>query len=122
LDAYLTYQYVPHPLTIFEGISKLSPGHYAVWKNEQLSIKRYWNPDFNKQNNLLNENEWIEELRPLLADAVRIRLRSDVPLGVFLSGGMDSSVIASIMAHESNQQIRTFSIGFGEADDETPFA
>jgi asparagine synthase (glutamine-hydrolysing) len=122
LDAYLTYQYVPHPLTIFDGISKLPPGHYVVWKNGQLNIRRYWNPDFNKQNNSLNENEWIEELKPLLADAVKIRLRSDVPLGAFLSGGMDSSVITSIMAQESNQQIRTFSIGFGEADDETPFA
>ncbi|MDR2114948.1 MAG: asparagine synthase (glutamine-hydrolyzing) [Planctomycetaceae bacterium] len=123
LDDYLTYQYVPHPKTIFCGISKLSPGHFAVWQDGRLKVQRYWNVDWNEENNRLTFEEWTEELRALVTDAVRIRLRSDVPVGAFLSGGIDSSVTAGIMQQECSQQIRTFCIGFPQKEyDETAYA
>ncbi|MDR1963578.1 MAG: asparagine synthase (glutamine-hydrolyzing) [Planctomycetaceae bacterium] len=123
LDDYLTYQYVPHPKTIFRGISKLSPGHFALWQDGHLTVRRYWNYDWNNEDDRLTFEEWSEELRALAADAVRIRLRSDVPIGAFLSGGIDSSITAGIMQQESSQQIRTFSIGFPQKEyDETFFA
>jgi asparagine synthase (glutamine-hydrolysing) len=123
LDDYLTYQYVPHPKTIFRGISKLSPGHFAVWKDGQLTVRRYWNPDWNDEDNQLSFDEWSEELRALAADAVRIRLRSDVPIGAFLSGGIDSSITDGLMQQESSQQIQTFCIGFPQEEyDETKYA
>jgi asparagine synthase (glutamine-hydrolysing) len=123
IDEYLTYQYIPHPRTIWLGTSKLSPAHYAIWENDNLTVTRYWNPDLNFQDNNLTINEWSEELRFLLTDAVKIRLRSDVPLGAFLSGGIDSSIISGIMQHENTQQVRTFSIGFQQKEyDETYYA
>jgi asparagine synthase (glutamine-hydrolysing) len=123
LDDYLTYQYVPHPKTIFRGVAKLSPGHYAVWKDGQLTIKQYWNPDWNEEDSRLLPEEWAEELRALATDAVRIRMRSDVPIGAFLSGGIDSSITAGLMQRQSARQIRTFSIGFPQKEyDETEYA
>jgi asparagine synthase (glutamine-hydrolysing) len=123
LSDYFLYGYIPHPNTIYDGISKLSPAHFGVWQNDQLFIKRYWEPNFNEEVNRLSQEEWSNELRYLLTDAVRIRLRSDVPIGAFLSGGIDSSIITGLMQQESSQQIRTFSIGFDQQEfDETPFA
>jgi asparagine synthase (glutamine-hydrolysing) len=123
LDDYLTYQYVPHPKTIFRGISKLPPGHFAFWQDGQLPVRRYWKPDWKDEDERLTFEEWSEELRALVTDAVRIRLRSDVPVGAFLSGGIDSSVTAGIMQRECPQQIRTFCIGFPQKEyDETAFA
>ncbi|MDR2704783.1 MAG: asparagine synthase (glutamine-hydrolyzing) [Planctomycetaceae bacterium] len=123
LDDYLTYQYVPHPKTIFRGVSKLPPGHFAVWQDGRLTVQRYWNPDWNEEEERLTFEEWSEELRALVTDAVRIRLRSDVPVGAFLSGGIDSSITAGIMQQECSQQIRTFCIGFPQKEyDETTFA
>ncbi|MDR1958927.1 MAG: asparagine synthase (glutamine-hydrolyzing) [Planctomycetaceae bacterium] len=123
VDEYLTYQYIPHPKTIFRGISKLPPGHFAVWENNYFIVKRYWNMDFNSEEHRLKPEEWSEELRSLVTDAVKIRLRSDVPVGAFLSGGIDSSITAGIMQQESTRQIRTFSIGFPQKEyDETAYA
>jgi asparagine synthase (glutamine-hydrolysing) len=123
IDEYLTYQYIPYPRTIILGTSKLSPAHYAIWENNKLTVERYWNPDLNFQDNNLTINEWSEGLQSLLTDAVRIRMRSDVPLGAFLSGGIDSSIISGIMQQESNQQVQTFTIGFTDkSSDETEFA
>jgi asparagine synthase (glutamine-hydrolysing) len=123
IDEYLTYQYIPYPKTILLGTYKLSPAHYAIWENNKLTIEKYWNPDLNFQDNNLTISEWSEGLRSLLNDAVKIRMRSDVPLGAFLSGGIDSSTIAGIMQQESNQQIQTFTIGFTDKSiDETKFA
>ena len=97
IDEYLTYQYVPHPNTIFRGIRKLPPAHYAVWRDGQMRINSYWQPDFNRQIDR-PWNECVAELRELLTDAVRLRLQSDVPLGAFLSGGIDSSIIVGLMS------------------------
>ena len=122
LDHYLTYGYVPHPRTILNGISKLPPAHFAVWQEGSLSVEPYWQPDWNQQRNGSIEND-IEELRATLDDAVREQMISDVPLGAFLSGGVDSTIIAGLMQKASGRQVKTFAIGFREAEyDETPFA
>lgn len=111
VDQYLTYQYVPHPRTIFRGIQKLPPGHYAVYRREQLAVQRYWDPDFNALW-ARGEGEAIEQLQSTLESSVRLRMQSDVPLGAFLSGGVDSSLIVAIMQKHATQPVKTFSIGF----------
>ena len=113
LHHYLTFQYVPHPLTMFKGIAKLPPGHYLLWKNGRTEVREYWRPPFRTAERL-PEAEYVERLRELLTEAVRLRLISDVPLGAFLSGGLDSSIIVALMAQLSNAPVRTFSIGFEE--------
>lgn len=124
LDEYFTYQYIPHPRTIWRGISKLPPGQIAVWTPDgSFRLERYWSLDFNEENRNLSVGEWSERLREELTRAVKIRLRSDVPLGAFLSGGIDSTIIAGLMTKLAPNKIRTFSIGFAQKEyDETPFS
>jgi asparagine synthase (glutamine-hydrolysing) len=122
VDQYLTYGYVPHPLTILAGVYKLPPAHYAVWHDGRLSLGRYWDPDWNAEADL-PPGEDVAQLRALLADAVKEQMMADVPLGAFLSGGVDSTVIVGLMQQASTQPVRTFSIGFGDpAFDETRYA
>lgn len=122
LDEYLTYQYVPHPRTIFRGISKLPPGHCALWRDGQFEVRPYWQPDFNAEDELPAE-EYARELRKLLTSSVEMRLQSDVPLGAFLSGGIDSTIVVGLMSQLSAAPVRTFSIGFPVAEfDETHYA
>ncbi|HEY2839987.1 MAG TPA: asparagine synthase (glutamine-hydrolyzing) [Pirellulales bacterium] len=122
LDEYLTYQYVPHPNTIFRGIRKLPPAHYAVYDEGGLSIGCYWRPDFTKEENR-PEADYQAELRELLTKSVEKRLMSEVPLGAFLSGGIDSSIIVALMQQLSRERVKTFSIGFPVAEfDETSYA
>ena len=122
LDEYLTYQYVPHPRTIFRGIAKLPPGHYALWRDGRLDVQPYWQPDFNAQDNRPVE-EYARELRTLLTSSVEMRLQSEVPLGAFLSGGIDSTIIVGLMSQLAAEPVRTFSIGFPVAEfDETRYA
>jgi asparagine synthase (glutamine-hydrolysing) len=122
LDHYLSYGYVPHPRTILEGISKLPPAHYAVWHEGVLSVDRYWQPDWNLERNRPVEED-IEELRSVLGDAVREQMISDVPLGAFLSGGIDSTIIAGLMQQASGRSVKTFAIGFTDPlYDETRYA
>jgi asparagine synthase (glutamine-hydrolysing) len=122
IDLFLTYQYIPHPHTIYEGVNKLAPGHYALYSDDRLEVKRYWNIDLTHEANM-EIGEAKEQLQELLNDAVKIRLRSDVPLGAFLSGGIDSSLIVRLAQDQLTQPIHTFSIGFSEADyDETRYA
>lgn len=111
IDEYLTYQYVPHPKTIFRSLQKLPPGHYAVWQDGQLDVQPYWEPDFNCEREI-SETDAVVHLRELLESAVTLRMRSDVPLGAFLSGGIDSSLIVALMQKNSGQPIKTFTIGF----------
>jgi len=123
LDQYLTYQYVPHPRAIYRGFSKLPPGHLAVFDRDGFRIQPYWNFDFNHEESDRSFADWSEELRELLGDAVKLRLRSDVPLGTFLSGGIDSTIVTGLAQKFSNQKIRTFSIGFPQKEyDETSYA
>lgn len=115
LDDYLAYGYVPDGECILEGIRKLPPGHTLVWRNGKSQIRQYWQPSFSESETTA-EQEWMEELDRRLHEAVRIRLRSDVPLGVFLSGGIDSSAVVAMAAGLCTQPVRTFSVGFEEAE------
>ncbi len=122
LDEYLLYQYVPPPHTIFRGIHKLPPGHVVVLENEQLTVSPYWQPNFAHEEPL-TEAEYVERLRLRISDAVRTQLVSDVPLGAFLSGGIDSSIIVALMREHTAGPIKTFTVGFHDPDyDETAFA
>lgn len=122
VDEYLTYQYVPHPNTIYREFQKLPPGHMAVYEDDHVTVRPYWEPDWNVQTPV-NYNEAVERTRELLDDAVKIRLRSDVPLGAFLSGGIDSSLLVALMVKHLDQPVKTFSIGFSiDEYDETKYA
>ncbi|MBN2022665.1 MAG: asparagine synthase (glutamine-hydrolyzing) [Pirellulales bacterium] len=122
LDEYLTYQYVPHPRTIFAGVAKLPPAHWALWDDGQLRLGCYWSPDFNAETEQSRE-DWIAQLRETLSAAVQARLESEVPLGAFLSGGVDSTIVVGLMQRLSDAPVRTFSIGFPVAEfDETSYA
>ena len=122
IDRYLTYGYVPHPMTIFEGVYKLPPAHVAVWRDGRLTLERYWEPDWDHEV-IHDSREDAERLRELLTEAVREQMVADVPLGAFLSGGVDSTIIVGLMQKFSSQPVKTFSIGFDDpAFDETHFA
>jgi asparagine synthase (glutamine-hydrolysing) len=122
IDDYLTYLYVPAPTTAYRDIRKLPPGHRLIWQAGRVTLERYWEPRFGAKLNL-SEDEAVEQFGGLLRDAVRRRLIADVPLGAFLSGGMDSSSVVAEMAELSAAPVKTFSIGFGERDfDELRYA
>lgn len=122
IDEYLTYQYIPHPKTIFSGIQKLPPGHLAIYQDDKLAVRPYWEPDFNREI-ASDPSEAAERLAELMTSSVEMRMRSDVPLGAFLSGGVDSSLIVALMQQQSAQPIKTFTIGFPIAEyDETSYA
>jgi len=122
LDHYLSYGYVAHPRTILAGTSKLPPAHYAVWHDGALAVERYWHPEWNLERDRPVEED-VEELRATLGDAVREQMISEVPLGAFLSGGIDSTIIAGLMQQVSSRPVKTFAIGFPDpAYDETRYA
>ncbi len=113
LDAYLSFGYVPDPLCIFRGIHKLPPGHHLRFAKGRITIEQYWDFEYEPVA-AKREEEYLEELRALLDEAVRLRLVSDVPLGAFLSGGVDSSAVVGLMSRHMSQPVKTFSIGFNE--------
>lgn len=123
VDYYLTYQYIPAPLTVYKNIYKLMPSEYIIVKNSKIIEKKiYWELPSKCDNNI-KYYDAKERLRELLFESVKLRLVSDVPIGSFLSGGVDSSIITAIMAKTAGKQIKTFSIGFDEDDyNELPFA
>ncbi|PJA86617.1 MAG: asparagine synthase (glutamine-hydrolyzing) [Candidatus Moranbacteria bacterium CG_4_9_14_3_um_filter_42_9] len=112
---YLTLQYVPAPLTGFVGIKKLEPAHYLYidLKTKEVEKERYWKLDYSKKLDL-SEAEWKKRIIDKLEESVKLRMISDVPLGAFLSGGIDSSAIVGLMSKLSNKPVKTFSIGFQE--------
>ena len=113
---YLYYGYVPDPITAFTGIQKLPPGHLLEFEKGKIQIRQYWDlPEYNTHVPK-SEEECLEELEHRLLEATRIRLISDVPLGAFLSGGIDSSTIVALMARASSGPVKTFSIGFTKDD------
>jgi len=136
VDLFLTYQYVPHPRCILKGFAKLPPAHFAIYEKGQLSIDRYWQApyatDFDTQqlsdpalasSDDWSDDQWRSQLRETLTEAVRLRMRSDVPIGAFLSGGIDSTIISGLMQSLSDKPIHTFSIGFPVKQfDETAYA
>lgn len=123
LDAYLTFGYVPEEFCILKHAHKLPPGHFLTFKNGRVSTERYWDIDLSEPDITRSEGEWIESLREKIVESVRIRLVSEVPLGAFLSGGIDSSAVVGTMAGLSDRPVKTFSIGFREDSfDELSFA
>jgi asparagine synthase (glutamine-hydrolysing) len=121
VHSYLTLQYVAGPRTALEGVFKLQPGHVLVWEAGKAAVKRYW--DLEAKTHEVSEGRCLAEVDALLADCVRMRLMSDVPLGAYLSGGLDSSTMVHYMSQAGGEAVKTFSIGFGYEDvDETKYA
>ena len=124
IEIYLALTNIPAPDTFYKGIYKLMPGHYLVVKSGGVSERKYWNfPQVNEKDMLKDKQQVYQKFEELLSDAIRIRMRSDVPFGAFLSGGLDSSGIVSIMAKNSKHPIKTFTIGFDDKNfDESALA
>jgi asparagine synthase (glutamine-hydrolysing) len=122
INLYLSLQYIPDPLTAFVGIFSLPPAHFLTWHNGALHLKKYWDLNYEPKTTS-NREEIREELRELLSESVTLRMISDVPIGAHLSGGIDSSIVVSLMAKYSQPAVKTFSVGFKEATfSELPFA
>jgi len=115
LNHYLSFMCVPAPLTAYKTIRKLEPGHSLRYRKGEIEIQRYWQPDFSHKLEISEEEAGTRTIE-LLRDAVKVRLMSEVPLGAFLSGGIDSSAVVALMSQESNTRVKTFSIGFEEQD------
>jgi asparagine synthase (glutamine-hydrolysing) len=123
LRHYLSFDYVPAPMSIYKGIYKLPAAHILIVENGEVKTKRYWNLDFHKNGNIPSIDQAATELKDLLSDAVRMRLVSDVPLGILLSGGIDSSSVAAFATQHATEKVKTFSIGFEEDSfDESKYA
>jgi asparagine synthase (glutamine-hydrolysing) len=123
LDGFLAYGYVPAPLTAIRGVHKLPPAHTMLVRNGRATLRRYWKLDYSAKLEGVGVHELGERIREALRTATRRRMVADVPLGAFLSGGIDSSAVVAAMAEASPEPIRTFSIGFDHQDfDELPHA
>ncbi|NIM92797.1 MAG: asparagine synthase (glutamine-hydrolyzing) [Anaerolineales bacterium] len=121
LDQFLTFEYIPAPRTIFKGVHKLMPGYQLVFQDGRITLEQYWDVHFERVS--VNERDCAEFLHELIYDAVQMRLVSDVPLGAFLSGGIDSSTVVACMSEAVSYPVRTFSIGFEDASyNELPYA
>lgn len=123
IDTFLSFEAVYAPDTIFLGIRKLPQGHFmTIEESGKIEIHRYWSPSKKEQNVFQNFNEALEETEKQIEEAVKIRMIADVPVGAFLSGGIDSGLIVSYMAQNSSMPIDTFSLGFEGTHNELPFA
>jgi asparagine synthase (glutamine-hydrolysing) len=122
LDHYLSFLYAPRDASFFAHVRKLPPGHFLVWRDGHLTTTPYWQPGA-KEPFKGTEADAVDELKRVLMDAVRAHLISDVPLGAFLSGGIDSSVVVAMMSRVSGARVKTFSIGFDQPQyDELQYA
>src|SRR6201987_3059600 len=115
LDQIFTYWCTLGSQTLFQGILELPPGCWLTFQEGQLTVQKYWSPDFGRANEQSKEDNG-ERLLRLLIDAVRLQLRSDVPVGAYLSGGLDSTVTTALIKKCSDVPVRTFSIGFADSD------
>ena len=130
LQLYLSFSYIPAPYTIFKGIRKLEPGHSLLLKNGNIDIEKYWEiPQTTEEASLTtnifeNKEGYKKQIYEALSESVKSRMIADVPLGAFLSGGIDSSIIVALMAQHSSRPVKTFSIGFKDNKlfDETHYA
>jgi len=123
LRQYLSFDYVPAPLSIYQGVQKLPAAHMLTLENGRITIEPYWCLSYKTSQPVPSEREAAEHLQDLLADSVRMRLVSDVPLGVLLSGGVDSSSVAALAVRASSEAVKTFSISFAESSfDESAYA
>ncbi len=122
LKDYLTFGHIPAPRTIYKNVQKLEPGCLAVCHSAGVNIRRWWDIPFNENDDndekltAINEQKWTDRFAELLEDAIAIRMIADVPLGAFLSGGVDSSTITAGMTRRSSNTIRTQTVGFDESD------
>ncbi len=122
LDQIFTFWMTIPPRTAFRDIFELPAGHYMIAKKGNYQVEQYWDPDFTPDDGIRKEEEYAEELRELLIDATRLRLRADVPVGAYLSGGIDSSVITTLIKKFTGNPLRTFSVTFhDEAYDESKY-
>jgi asparagine synthase (glutamine-hydrolysing) len=123
IDRYLSCQYVPSPLTAFSGIHKVPAGHYLLCSAQgHLQVESYWHPAGTPKTTLCQEDAQ-EQLLAILKESIRLRMTADVPVGAFLSGGIDSGAVVALMAMQSDKPVKTFSIGFNESRyNELPFA
>ncbi|MBI3895003.1 MAG: asparagine synthase (glutamine-hydrolyzing) [Acidobacteria bacterium] len=113
-DLYLSLRYVPGPRTMFQGIYKLQPGHFLLFNRSGVRIQRYWDVPYDPHPRPRAWSDTVEEFEQLLEESVRLRLMAEVPLGVFLSGGLDSSTILAVMSKiTQGERIKTFSVGYG---------
>ena len=115
LDHFLAFLYTPRDTSIFEGVHKLPPGHFLTWHDGRIAVRRYWQIAADEPFGG-SEADAVDALRAVLGDAVRSHMISDVPLGAFLSGGVDSSAVVGMMAQSSPRPVKTFSIGFDDPD------
>ncbi|MFA6315896.1 MAG: asparagine synthase (glutamine-hydrolyzing) [Elusimicrobiota bacterium] len=123
IDEFLSLQYVPSPRTVYRSVKKLPPGHLLVYEDGAATVRRYWDMPLASPPVTTDVEEAKTLIRDKVREAVRLRLISDVPLGAFLSGGIDSSIVVALMSQLSDKPVRTFSIGFEEAEfSELPFA
>jgi len=120
VDAYLAFGYVPPSMSIYRAVRPLPPGHWMRWQGGRLSLQRYWTPRL--ETRPIGLDEAAEALRPLLRQAVTRQMVADVPVGAFLSGGLDSTSIVAMMSAASARPVRTFSVGFGTEINELPYA
>jgi len=114
LDAYLTLEYIPGPSTIYQRIEKLPPGHILIAERGKVRSRQYWDLRFTGDGDPAREDEYLERLDALLRESIRMRLISDVPIGAFLSGGIDSSTVVAYMVETSDAPVVTTSVGFAE--------
>lgn len=122
LRQYLAFNYVPMPDTMFEGVKHVRPGHYLKISNDSISEHKWWQLS-NIEPEVKSEKQWVDELNNTLDDAVKLRLRADVPFGAFLSGGVDSSSVVGLMSKHMAQPVKTYCIGFDDPKyDESPYA
>nr|MDA8087409.1 asparagine synthase (glutamine-hydrolyzing) [Nitrospiraceae bacterium] len=115
LDQIFTFWMTIPPRTAFKDVFELPAGHYMVVQNGRMRIKKYWDPDFTPPEKARPEAEYAEELKSLLIDATRLQLRADVPVGAYLSGGIDSSAVAALIKNHTDTPLRTFSVSFEDA-------
>ncbi|HYV06716.1 MAG TPA: asparagine synthase (glutamine-hydrolyzing) [Blastocatellia bacterium] len=115
LDQFMTFLWTPDPGTAFRGISKLPPAHYLVHRNARTEVHEYWDLKFDEDDSL-SEADWTEALREQITRSVRSQMISDVPLGAFLSGGLDSSTIVKLMTDVATQKVTTYTFGFTQED------
>ncbi|MBK8313132.1 MAG: asparagine synthase (glutamine-hydrolyzing) [Acidobacteria bacterium] len=116
LADFTTNRYTSGEETLFRGVMRLLPGHTLIWSDGQVHIERYWDVSFSKPEQRLSDREYIERFSELFHECVKSHLMSDVPLGMFLSGGIDSSAIAAVMSQLVKEPIKTFSVAFAERD------
>lgn len=123
IDAYMDFGYVPGEATLHRGIKRLLPGHSLTWRDRRTTVTRYWDLQFSEGNDA-SISACAGRTRSLLQDSIALHLRSDVPLGVFLSGGLDSSAVVALLSPGASSGLKTFSVAydFGPDYDETPYA